>query len=123
MTGSWLKIETATPRKIEIILIADAMKCSRREAFAMCFEFWAWCDIELKDGHIKRLSLDAIDDAAGLPKGFCRSMADAGWLQVEADRIIVTNFMRHLGQTAKTRADGARRAAKCVTKRPLTKKC
>lgn len=123
MPGSWLKIETATPQKIEILLIAEAMGCSRREAFAMCFEFWAWCDLELKDGHIKRLGLDAIDDAARLPTGFCEAMRLAGWLQVEADRVIVTNFMRHLGQTAKVRADGARRAAKCSTKRTLTKKC
>ena len=112
MTLSWMKIETSTLQKIEIMKIAEIMQCSRREAFTMCFEFWAWCDAELQDGHITGMSLDNICDAVRLPKGFCHAMAAAGWLHVETDRVVVVNFMRHLGNGAKHRANGARRAAK-----------
>ena len=112
MTLSWMKIETSTPQKIEVMKIAEIMQCSRREAFTMCFEFWAWCDAELQDGHITGMSLDNICDAARLPKGFCHAMAAAGWLQVETDRVVVVNFMRHLGNGAKHKANGARRASK-----------
>ena len=122
MAGSWLKIETSTPQKIEVLRIAQELGVSRREAFAMCFEFWSWCDLELTDGSITGLSLEALDEAARLPAGFAAALLKSGWLCLNGENFTVANFTRHLGQTAKTRADGARRAAKCADKKRSTRK-
>ena len=122
MAGPWIKLEYATIRKLEITKIADTLKVSRREAFAMCFEFWCWCDAELEMGHIMHTTLEQLDATTGLPTGFCEAMRQAGWLLLEDDRIIVVNFDRHLGQSAKTRSSNARRQSDRRSRKPARKR-
>lgn len=112
MAGSWLKVEASTPRKIQVAKIAESLGISRMEAFCYCVEFWCWCDLELVDGRITGLSLDALDRAAGVPSGFSKAMLDVEWLSSDGTIITVMNWEHHLSSSAKARANGARRAAK-----------
>lgn len=121
MAGPWIKMEYATIKKVEITKIASKLGVSRREAFAMCFEFWCWCDAELVNGHIVGVGLDELDETVGLKKGFAAAMCHAKWLIHEKDRIIVVNFVRHLGKSAKTRANAAKRQSTARSKRPMSR--
>ncbi len=111
MSGPWIKVEYATPDKTEVRDISKSLGIHRLHAFGLCVEFWRWCDAHLKNGHIHKWTVADVDDCVH-HTGFGRALADAGWLQLEADRLIVTNFQNHLGQSAKNRNASKRQAKK-----------
>lgn len=117
IAGPWIKIEYATPDKVEIARIAKKLGIHRLHAFGLCFEFWRWCDAHLQNGHICDFCLDDVDKKVH-HIGFGTALSEVGWLLIEDDRVIVTNFDRHLGQSAKTRADAAKRQATSRAKAP-----
>lgn len=119
MAGDWLKMEKATARKPEVILIAVAMGIHPDEAFGICFRFWCWCDDQVSDGKIRGFT-EALIDATIDRKGFAAAMVSVGWLDARNGLISITNFDRHLSHSAKTRAESAIRKKKERSK-PVTK--
>lgn len=111
MPGPWIKIEYATIKKPEVRKIGRAIGVTRQHAFALCVEFWMWCDANLKDGQVMGCNLEDIDDIVD-QEGFGEAMRQVGWITLEDDRYTITNFDKHLGQSAKNRAMGAIRQAK-----------
>lgn len=109
---SWLKIETHTPRKPEILMIARTLRVSRREAFAIVFETFAALDPLTHDGRLEHVRPAELDDLVGVP-GIAEAMRAAGWLVDDgAGGLIVVNYSRHNGKSAKARAiDQARKQA------------
>ena len=119
MAGDWLKMEKATARKPEVILIAVALSIHPDEAFGICFRFWSWCDDQVSDGKIRGFT-EALIDATIDRKGFAAALVSVGWLEVKNGMISITNFDRHLSHSAKTRAESAIRKKKERSK-PVTK--
>lgn len=115
MPGPWIKVEYATIKKPEVRKLGRAIGVTRQHALGLVIEFWTWCDAHLKNGHIVGYKLEDIDDVVD-QEGFGEALRQVGWIQLEDDRIIVTNFDKHLGQSAKNRAMGARRQAKLQMK-------
>ena len=111
MSGPWIKLEYATIKKPEIMKIARALGIHRKHSLGLCFEFWAWCDANLRNGHIMGAKLEDIDDIVD-HEGFGEAYRQAGWITLEDDRIIVVNFQNHLGRSAKNRALSAYRSAR-----------
>src|SRR5678816_4359061 len=62
-------------------------------------------------GHIRRVTFAWIDNYLAL-KSISKSLETVGWLRVTGDGILIPNFLRHNGQSAKKRALTARRVAK-----------
>ncbi len=104
---SWIKIETATPNKNEVALIAAGLKNSRRnifdEALGALVRLWIWADQNTQTGETctKKEALDAILRR----KGFASLLIQAGWLTEDHEgNLSFPNFLRHNSQSAKTRA-------------------
>jgi len=119
MAGDWIKIEKATARKPEVILISVALSIHPDEAFGICFRFWSWCDDQVTDGKIRGFT-EALIDATIERKGFASALVSVGWLEVKSGLLVIPNFDRHLSHSAKNRAESAIRKKKERSK-PVTK--
>lgn len=105
----WIKVCKNTPDKPEIRHVARATGCTPGDAFAAWFRLWAWLDSATADGHLPLATAEDIDEVARLP-GMAKAFAEAGWLELhEPAGIIVINWERHNGASAKRRADAAKR--------------
>lgn len=111
MAGDWLKVEGCTPDKPEMFVIAEALGIDPDAVFGKCFRVWAWWDQHNEEGNARNVTKSLIDRIAGCP-GFAEAMMQAGWLGVVGDMLVIPNFYRHNGQTAKNRALTAKRVAK-----------
>lgn len=117
MAGDWLKIEKHTPEKPEIAALAAIHGMDPEIVFAKCFKVWAWADSMMTDGTVRRVDpsfLDALVHA----RGFAHALIEVGWLQVrdggdppQSRSLVIPNFARHMGQSAKQRALTANRVS------------
>ena len=97
----WIKWDKGLAKKPEIYRIAKIMGISRREAATACMEAWEWADDTMDvDGRVDA-TVDAIDDAAGLP-GLAKAMQEVGWL-AEGDTVYMPGYAEHNGPTGRTR--------------------
>jgi hypothetical protein len=72
--------------------------------------FWIWADVNLVDGHAIGVTEMWLDKYVRWP-GFARAMQSQQWLVIESDRLVIPNFERHMGESAKKRLLAAMRAA------------
>lgn len=104
MAGDWIKIEKDLPQKPEVMEIADALGMSEAEVVGNLVIFWAWCDSNLSRAcnavSVTKMRLDRITGVTG----FVDALVRVGWLQHRDGKIEVVNFDRHLGKSAKSRA-------------------
>lgn len=110
MAGEWLKFDKATPDKPEVFAIASELGIDPDAVVGKLMRVWSWFDTHTADGNAVRVTPALLDRIAGVP-GFVSAMAKTGWIAVETDSCRLPNFDRHCGETAKTRALGAKRSA------------
>lgn len=111
MAGDWLKIESGTPDKPEVIGIADSLGITPAHSFGCLFMVWRWFDQHTTSGNAPFVTKVTIDRLAGVA-GFADAMIFVGWLEVhEGGSITLPNFSRHNGETAKQRALTAKRVS------------
>jgi hypothetical protein len=111
MAGDWIKVEKSTPRKPEVMAIADDLGIHIDHAFGLCFRFWCWCDDQMTDGHALSVTNVTLDSSFG-HAGFATALVKVGWLRVRNGSLEVPNFDRHLSESAKNRALSGMRKAK-----------
>jgi hypothetical protein len=111
MAGDWIKVEKATARKPEVMVIAAQLSIHPDHAFGLCFRFWSWCDDHLIDGNARGVT-EALVDALVDRSGFASALLSVGWLQARNGSLAVPNFDRHCSESAKSRALSAQRVAK-----------
>jgi hypothetical protein len=111
MAGDWIKVEKSTPRKPEVMAIADELGIHIDHAFGLCFRFWCWCDDQMTDGHAQSVTNVTLDSSFG-HAGFATALVKVGWLRVRNGSLEVPNFDRHLSESAKNRALSGMRKAK-----------
>jgi hypothetical protein len=99
----WMKVEKKTPRKPEIFRMAEILGVSRGDVFLACFDVWSWADDESQDGYVHSVTSSAIDSIAGIA-GFADALSEVGWLNLRTGAVEIPNFVRHMGQSAKSRA-------------------
>lgn len=113
MAIDWLKIEANTLEKPEVLAIAAAMGWDDPDlAVAKMIRLWRWFDQYTTDGNAPSVTFSLLDRVIGVT-GFCAAVQSVGWLAISEDGIMLPNFDRHCGTTAKTRAETARRVARC----------
>lgn len=106
---SWIKVETTTPRKPEIFQLSEILGVSPREAFGLCFDFWAWIDeISIDGSNAVGVTKALLDRYLGVT-GAADALEKTGWLRVISGGISIPNGQRHNGETAKHRAVAAKR--------------
>lgn len=111
MAGDWLKIEIDTPDKPEIWAMADDLGIDPDAVFGKLFRVWSWFDQHTESGNAPSVTKSLLDRKVGVT-GFVNSMLKAGWLVEEEGVITMPNFEKHNGNSAKKRANTAKRVAK-----------
>lgn len=125
---AWIKFEHATLGKPEVHLMAEQLRMKPETVLGHLLHFWVWCDQQSVDGRLSVATESLIDRVSGA-KGFARALVGAGWLDEEDGRMLIPNFERHNGLSAKRRADSQLRMAKMRSKKSapcdgsVTQKC
>lgn len=111
MAGPWLKIECATIDKPRLLTIAAAMGWDDPDlAFGKLFRLWRWFDQHTVDGNAVGVTPALLDRIIGVT-GFVQAVANAGWVVVSDEGVSLARFDEHNGDTAKSRAQTAKRVA------------
>lgn len=111
MAGEWLKVESATPEKPEVLQITVRMGWDDPDlTVGKLFKMWRWFDQQTTDGNAVTVTCALLNRIVGAP-GFAEACASVGWLTVTDSGISLPNFERHNGATAKSRAQTAKRVA------------
>ncbi|MGH6738665.1 MAG: hypothetical protein ACREDY_06480 [Bradyrhizobium sp.] len=124
MAGDWIKVETATPDKPEVLKLARALKVEPAHAFGLLLIFWIWFDRNSRNGVVTQCSPEVVDTVVRTVN-FAASMHDIRWLKIDNDgALTIPNAERHNGKTAKTRAltrDRVKRMRDALVTTPLRK--
>lgn len=111
MAGDWLKIESSTPEKEEVLAITSLLGWDDPDmAVGKLFRLWRWFDQHTIDGNATRVTSALLDRIIGV-KGFCEAVNSVGWLEINEGGVALPKFDRHNGNTAKNRALTAKRVA------------
>ena len=113
---AWLKFDTATPEKPEIMAITMALGFDDPDlTVGKLLKVWRWFDQHSVDGNARGVTAALLDRVIGV-SGMCAAMSNVGWLDIEEGGLSLPNFERHNGKTAKDRALTAQRVAKSRAK-------
>lgn len=111
MAGDWLKMDSSTPEKPEVLAITTRMGWDDPDTtVGKLFRVWRWFDQHTTDGNAPRVTSALLDRIAGVT-GFAAAMSAEGWLVVTDAGLSLPKFDRHNGATAKSRAQTAKRVA------------
>lgn len=111
MAGDWLKMDSSTPEKPEVLAITARMGWDDPDTtVGKLFRVWRWFDQHTTDGNAPRVTSALLDRIAGVT-GFAAAMQAEGWLVVSESGLSLPKFDRHNGATAKARAQTAKRVA------------
>lgn len=111
MRRSWIKIETNTPDKPEICVIASQLRLDSDTVMGKLIRLWAWAELNVSDCNETAVTFEFIDKLAG-KKGFAAALEKAGWLKRQGEMLVFPNFSRHNGRAAKSRAQTAQRVSR-----------
>lgn len=109
--ADWIKVETISSQKIEVLTMADILDMDEHMVFGKLVILWCWADANTVDGNAQNVTKRMIDRVA-CNAGFADAMLDerVGWLKEdESGNLSFSNFDRHNGKGAKKRATTARR--------------
>jgi hypothetical protein len=115
MSGDWMKIELELPDKPEVYRIAGILGLDPDAVVGKLFRVWSWFDKHTEAGNAAGVTYALLDRITGVT-GFAEAMALAGWLEQRGSELLIPNFDRHNGKTAKNRALTAKRVAVKRTK-------
>jgi hypothetical protein len=104
----WIKVRTNVRDQREVFVVARRLGLARDHVVGLCVRVWAWADGQTTDGTIDSIRLEDID-AIVEHEGFAAALAEAGWLLVDKRGVIIPNFDRHNGESAKKRVLAAER--------------
>jgi hypothetical protein len=108
MAGDWIKWTKGFAWKPEVLSISRELNMDRLAVAAALMELWEWADDITDNGNAPCVTCDAIDGKIRVP-GLSLAMQNAGWLIIEQNGVSFPNCERHNGNSAKKRAQMARR--------------
>lgn len=117
MAGDWIKMNANLGTNPKVIMMADALETSEHHIVGLLFHVWCWADQHSLEGNALSVT-EAFLDRLTSVTGFSQSLRNVGWLGGEDGNLHFPNFQEHNGQTAKKRAQTAKRVAKHKTNAP-----
>lgn len=111
MAGDWIKMRCALPEDPAVLLMAAELAMDSYGVIGRLHRVWSWFDQQSRNGHAPVTLISHIDTLAGVT-GFVDALKKARWLTVTNDEMVIPNFDRHNGQTAKQRALATKRKQK-----------
>lgn len=114
MAGDWIKVEVGLPDKPEVWQISGELDLDPDAVVGKLIRVFAWFDEHTENGNAPAVTEKLLDRLVGVT-GFTKSLRKCGWLFTRnegEEEIVLRNFTRHNGKTAKTRALGQKRQDK-----------
>ncbi len=112
MAGEWIKFESSLPEKPETLAITAAMGWTDPDlTVGKLMRLFRWFDQQTTDGNAARVTPALLDHVLGVT-GLTLAVASVGWITVTDDGLSLSKFDRHNGESAKQRAQTAKRVAK-----------
>lgn len=110
--ADWIKVRHALVRSAKIRLMAKAMNLNMKGkqliALGLAVKWLCWIDEQTEDGKTHLLPGE-LDEEMGW-EGLASALISIGWAaQDEEGRVVALEFDKHSGETAKKRAEAARR--------------
>jgi hypothetical protein len=115
MAGAWIKMTHELPEKPEVLALAGKTGLTRFDVVGRLFTVWRWFDNNTTDGNAPGVTSVTLDECLfgySGNAGFVAAVCDVGWLQETADGLSVVKFDEHISESAKVRAQTAKRVAK-----------
>lgn len=112
--GEWIAINTTTPRKCQVLKLAQLCGISRHEALGIVVEFWTWLasQTQTEDDHVDA-NVDVIASAIGTQVSYVENLLKVGWLIQNNDGTLqIPNADRWGSAKAKARLKKTRRQTK-----------
>jgi hypothetical protein len=127
LAGDWIKMRMDLWDHPKVVRIVSAI-CPQgvRDVSLKCrvigalYRTWAIADTHSEDGILDGYDAESLNASIGID-GWAENMQHVGWLVVESQRLIVPRFTEHNGESAKKRAEDAKRkrlVRKTSAKRP-----
>ena len=79
MAADWIKVETTTPEKPEVITMAERLKLSEDTVVGKLVRLWSWADQNSVTGTNVRATEKFIDKKVD-KRGFSAALREVGWL-------------------------------------------
>lgn len=108
---NWMKIELELPDKPEVHEIAGILNLDPDAVVGKLIRVWGWFDKHTTDGNAVGVTYSLLDRFTCVT-GFAEAMSLVGWLEQKDSKLVMPNFDRHNGESAKKRAQTAKRVAK-----------
>ena len=115
MAGDWLKMTHALPEKPEVLAIAGRTGLNRFEVVGRLFILWRWFDNNTVDGNASGVTSVTLQECLfgyGDVTSFVSAVVAARWLVENDEGVSVVKFDEHTSESAKQRAQTAKRVAK-----------
>jgi len=107
----WIKVRVNLRDQREVFVVARRLGLARDHVVGLCVRLWAWADSQTTDGVIESVRQEDVD-AIVEHDGFAAALTEAGWLLVDECGVIIPNFDRHNGESAKKRVLAAERKSR-----------
>ena len=123
MTAHWIKVEKDTPAKPEVMRLAALLDIDEFTVVGHLIAFWSWVDSNLSPECPRTQgTIRGLDRIAGRT-GFCEAMIAVGWLS-HADGVFeIPKMGRHMGKSAKLRAEDTEKKAKKRSRQKMSPVC
>ena len=110
MAGDWIKMRIGLEHSPEVIQLSSSLDVAETQVVGCLFKLWTWADQHCENGNAVGVTYFWIDRYLGLD-GFAVALADVGWLSESDLGLLIPNFDRHNGKSAKLRAKTNQRVA------------
>lgn len=112
MAEQWLKVRHSLVRSAKIRALMRELRCKKHAALGLAISWLVWIDEQTTDG-LTHLLPDELDDEIGF-RGCADALISIGWAALGEDGCVYAlEFGKHCGDSAKERAQGARRVERC----------
>ena len=108
MAGDWIKFRSCLIRHPKVVRISSALKADKFRTIGGLMSVWCLFDEQTEDGFLDSYTMDFLDSEIGFP-GLASAMKSVGWLEESAEGLLLPEFEKHNGQSAKRRAQDADR--------------
>lgn len=116
MAREWFQFDCDTPRKPEVLEVADRLDLEIALVVGRFACLWAWAQVHCVDGEA-RLSMRSLCHTVGGDPAFWMAARDAGWLEIDGDRVVIPKWSERFSQAAKERRLHAVRSADSESRR------
>lgn len=103
MSNDWIKMRVDLDTDTDVIGISAELGISETYVVGLLHKFWSWANKNTSTGTLHRTSPAWIDRFVSC-SGFSEALVRVGWLVVRHNSLILPEWDRHNGSSAKSRA-------------------